>query len=69
MNTIGPILSEAVTWQWFDTDPETGRLSPGWYSWCDGGPWMPAYLSFRTEWEKAFGWGYQSIMRYWPGEA
>lgn len=75
-HTIGPKTSETITWQWFNDDPEAHQLTPpaqpqgaGWYTWCDDGPWMPTFLSFRDEWEEAIAWEYQSIMRYWPGEA
>lgn len=71
--TIGPITSETVIWQLFDDDPETSlppleQQGAGWYSWQGNGPWMDAFLSVETYWEEAFSWGYQSVMRYWPGE-
>lgn len=62
-----------VVWQWFSADPEADHLDSqgaGWY-WeiVPTDPvWMPIYLSLRTEWEEAFAYGYQNVMRYWPGE-
>ena len=68
-----------IIWQWHESDPETGSLTPPqrvfdrcwfWFASDDLPPeWMPHLWFLEDEWREMRSYGDTCVMRYYPGTA
>lgn len=65
-----------IIWQWHESDPETGNLTPPerlfdrcwfWFDSDDSTPeWMPSLRYHENEWREMGSYGDSCVMRYYP---
>ena len=65
-----------IIWQWHESDPEKGNLTPPqrvfdrcwfWFDSDDSTPeWMPTLWGHEDEWREKDSYGDSCVMRYYP---